>query len=534
MLRFYVLCSVLLVTVLVYAGLPPTTSKISGDSSNVTTFNFQFPNFAGTHSGTTVSVNSVSLSSGATGTLQAAQFPALTGDVTTSAGSLSTSIAATSNATLTTLSGLTTASSLASIGTITTGTWHGSTIGVQYGGSGTTTLGANGVLVGEGTGAMHATAVGTSGQFLQSNGAGLDPTFASVSLSGITGTLAVANGGTGTTTLGAQGVLLGEGTSAVHTAANSAVGTFLGANGPGVDPSFQAVDMSVITGVATVPQGGTGATTLANNRVLIGKGTSAVSTTNSITSGEGVLVQANSGAPAFTTSPYLGNSGTISGQLTFYGAGDVGGATIQAISVGSGQDYNFILPNTVGTSGQFLTSQGGGTTPMTWTTPPGTYYASVYYPGSTANYWSLTSNSVTDFTPTGTIPTPSVIVNSNFGTISKATSNLPGISFSAPRTGVIKVTVTASCLPSNSVTTQTWGLQLFETTTSTAIAAIGGSHVSTTSFIEYPITLVGYLSTTASTTYNFKLQAAASSGTFYIGDESVFATHLTFQMEYIK
>lgn len=38
------------------APLPPTTSEVSGDSSNVTTLNYQFPNLPGTHTGTTVSI----------------------------------------------------------------------------------------------------------------------------------------------------------------------------------------------------------------------------------------------------------------------------------------------------------------------------------------------------------------------------------------------------------------------------------------------------------------------------------------------
>ena len=43
----------------VYAGLPPTTSKLSGDSGNITTFNYQFPNFTGTHSGITTTITGV-------------------------------------------------------------------------------------------------------------------------------------------------------------------------------------------------------------------------------------------------------------------------------------------------------------------------------------------------------------------------------------------------------------------------------------------------------------------------------------------
>lgn len=76
----------------------------------------------------------------ATGTLAAGRFPALTGDVTTSAGSLATSLVATSNSTLTTLSALTTAASLVTVGTITSGTWSATTIAVNKGGTGVTSV----------------------------------------------------------------------------------------------------------------------------------------------------------------------------------------------------------------------------------------------------------------------------------------------------------------------------------------------------------------------------------------------------------
>ncbi|SAL47547.1 hypothetical protein AWB74_02144 [Caballeronia arvi] len=64
----------------------------------------------------------------------------------------------------------------------------------------------------------------TSGQVIFSNGPTSVPSWGTVTLSGITGTLAVGKGGTGATTLAAHGVLIGEGASAV-----AAVGP--GANG---------------------------------------------------------------------------------------------------------------------------------------------------------------------------------------------------------------------------------------------------------------------------------------------------------------
>lgn len=48
---------------------------------------------------------------------------------------------------------------------------------VNKGGTGAATFTDGGVLVGNGTGAIQATAVGTAGQVLTSNGAGVDPTF---------------------------------------------------------------------------------------------------------------------------------------------------------------------------------------------------------------------------------------------------------------------------------------------------------------------------------------------------------------------
>lgn len=51
-----------------FAGLPPTTSKLSSDSNNVTTFNYLFPFFAGTHTGTSVSLGVLSPAGGGSGT----------------------------------------------------------------------------------------------------------------------------------------------------------------------------------------------------------------------------------------------------------------------------------------------------------------------------------------------------------------------------------------------------------------------------------------------------------------------------------
>ena len=58
---------------------------------------------------------------------------------------------------------------ITTLGTITTGTWNATTINVGYGGTGATSFTSNGVLYGNGTGAIQATAAGTNGYVLYSN-----------------------------------------------------------------------------------------------------------------------------------------------------------------------------------------------------------------------------------------------------------------------------------------------------------------------------------------------------------------------------
>ena len=109
------------------------------------------------------------------------------------------------------------------------------TLPVAAGGTGATSLTSGYVLVGAGTSAVTGVAPGTSGNVLTSNGTtwvsqasagggvtsitfgttGLTPNTATTGAVTVAGTLAVGNGGTGSTTLTANSVMLGNGTSAL-------------------------------------------------------------------------------------------------------------------------------------------------------------------------------------------------------------------------------------------------------------------------------------------------------------------------------
>jgi len=171
-----------------------------------------------------------------------ATFNGTTGNLIKDSGTLITGLATSgANSNITSLSGLTTPLSIA------------------QGGTNSTATATNGGI-GYGTGTAHAyTAAGTLGQVLTSAGAGTPtwsaaaagsvtsvaatvPSLLSISGSPITssGTLAftysgtalpVANGGTGATTLTANNVVLGNGTSAVSFVAPSTSGNILTSNG---------------------------------------------------------------------------------------------------------------------------------------------------------------------------------------------------------------------------------------------------------------------------------------------------------------
>lgn len=223
--------------------------------------------------------SSVDLSStDATGTMAAARMPALTGDVTNTAGSLSTTIA--NNAV--------TAAKMAN-GTITdTQVAAGAAIGwskVSKSGAAASDVGAvanagsapsiqsgldaskpsSGWTAGRlyiasdtkkiyyDTGAAWIVISSTVGSDISGNITG--------NAANVTGTVEVANGGTGATTLTANNVILGNGTSAVQVVAPGASGNVLTSNGT--------------TWVSQAAAGGSGRTSCPANFTLIGTSGSA-------------------------------------------------------------------------------------------------------------------------------------------------------------------------------------------------------------------------------------------------------------------
>lgn len=157
-------------------------------------------------------------------------------------------------------------------GTVTAGTWNGTAIGRAYGGFGTSISGhGNNSLVEADGGEIT---VGTTGQYLRSDGTNYAAS--DLNTSDLSGTVALANGGTGTDTssFAASSLHTYNGSGGVTELAKGSNNTVLKVNGSGT-LAYAQVDLTAdVTGTLPVANGGTGLTAVGTaNKYLRSTGT---------------------------------------------------------------------------------------------------------------------------------------------------------------------------------------------------------------------------------------------------------------------
>jgi len=198
---------------------------------------------------------------------------------------------------------------ITAVGTLTAGVWHGTTVDVAYGGTGSSSFTSNGLIYGNGSGALQVTAAGAPGQVLIANGSNV-PTFTTFS-----GDVTVAS--SGAVTIAANAITaakIADGTVPNTKLANSSVNITVGSglNGGGAVslggslPTALSVAYGSTSGTAV--QGNTSITCASGTGNLSGGGTS-------ITLGAGGSCGSLtiSNAPTFTTSvtsPLFTGAGT--------------------------------------------------------------------------------------------------------------------------------------------------------------------------------------------------------------------------------
>jgi hypothetical protein len=266
-------------------------------------------------------------------------------------------------------------SSLTQVGTIATGTWNGSIITVPFGGTGTSSLTAHAVLLGEGTASVGFATIGTAGRLLIDQGAGADPAFEVM-----TGDVALTSGGTAT--IQANAVTTSKINNSAVTYAkiqNETASTLLG------NPTGSPAAPSEITLGTNLSFSGSVLNATGGGSSAFDAITSGTNTTATMVVGSGAtLSTSGSGTIAATSAPAAGltgntlASGVVNSSLTQVGTittgtwngsiitvpfGGTGTSSLTAHAVLLGEGTATVGFATIGTSGRLLIDQGAGADP---------------------------------------------------------------------------------------------------------------------------------------------------------------------------
>jgi hypothetical protein len=218
------------------------------------------------------------------------------------------------------------------VGTLTAGTWNANTIAAIYGGTGLTSFTTGDLIYANSSTTLARLADVAVGNALISGGVGAAPSWGKIGLAThVNGTLPVANGGTGATSLTTNNVILGNGTSAVQFVAPGTNGNILTSNGTtwvsaaaggGSVPSG-----SVMLFVQTAaPTGWTKSTTHDNKALRVVSGTAGSGGSVAFTTA--FASQAVSGTNSSTTATNQATTAGGSVSTTLSGGGSVSSTTL--------------------------------------------------------------------------------------------------------------------------------------------------------------------------------------------------------------
>jgi hypothetical protein len=273
----------------------------------------------------------------------------------------------------TTLNSTVVSSSLTSVGTITSGTWTGTTIAIANGGTGDTSLTAYAVLCGgtTSTAAIQSIAsVGTSGQVLTSNGAGALPTF-QTSTGGVTSITGTTNEVIASASTGAVTLSLPQ---AIATTSSVTFGEItIGSLGQG----------QISTGGAGSPLQIAAANTLT---LVAGSGSGQI-----VCNANAVVPITSNGVTLGTTSLPFSNIFTKQ-EIVFQETG-AGTNNIELSAPASiGTSYSLVLPSAQGGASTFLQNDGSGN--LSWTAGgSGTVNSGT---ATHLSYYATSTNAVSD------------------------------------------------------------------------------------------------------------------------------------------
>jgi hypothetical protein len=358
----------------------------------------------------------------------------------------------------------------------------GSSVAVANGGTGATTLAANGVIYGNGTGAVGVTAVGTTGQVLVGN-TGAAPSFAALSSSAVTSITGTANQITASASTGAVTLSLPTSITTGQHIANQSIsgsanqGAFAYGTLNGSDTGIFASYQTSIAGYAYMALQNTSSNAAATTDIALYNDTASL--------GKYIDIGINSSAFTGTGNFSLANAGYIytnGGDLALgtYSANGIhfivnNGATDAATVNGTTGVWTFASTITGSISGNAATATTATTATNATNTAitDNTSSSSTWYPTivstTTGNLPQTTSSTNLSFVPstgtltatnlayTGTLTGGTGIVNLGSGQFYKDASGNVGIGTSSPVSPLTVFQASANNTATNAISILRYG-----------------------------------------------------------------------------
>ena len=129
--------------------------------------------------------------------------------------------------------------------------------------------------------------------------------------------------------------------------------------------------------------------------------------------------------PTYTATPVLGLNTSVAGTLGIANGGALG-TTITIQNLGNTTAYNFNLPTTADTAGSVLTTQGGGSASMTWTTQASLAVNwSAILAGSNAQTGAFSTTAPWTYSKAGAASTPAISITGALYTGGTGTTTFP-------------------------------------------------------------------------------------------------------------
>jgi hypothetical protein len=268
------------------------------------------------------------------------------------------------------------------------------------------TTGGQSITISQGSGST-VTIANSAKAMVYTDGAGAgaavvsaNPTAATVDLStGVTGTLAATNGGTGQASYAVGDLLYASTTTALSKLADVATGNALISGGVGTAPSWGKIDLTThVSGTLPVANGGTGQTTYTDGQLLIGNTTGNTLTKATLTAGSGITITNGTGSITIASSLAVG-------ALVYLSSVTAASSSTVDLETGFGASYDnyVVIGDNVLLAGAdqlcFRLKIGG------------TYISTATYYNSQDNTSSATAASVFTLTPSSLAGPYSFVVN---------------------------------------------------------------------------------------------------------------------------